>query len=63
METKKEYIAPELTVVSFKTERGYAASNQLSNLVQVLVGFNAYGIQNWGEEVTVEDNTNWGGWT
>lgn len=26
METKKEYIAPELTVVEFKTERGYAAS-------------------------------------
>ena len=26
METKKEYIAPELTVVSFKVERGSAAS-------------------------------------
>ena len=27
METKKEYIAPELTVVTVKAERGYAASN------------------------------------
>lgn len=27
METKKEYTAPELTVVTFKTERGYAASS------------------------------------
>ena len=26
METKKEYIAPTLTVVSFKVEHGYAAS-------------------------------------
>ena len=27
METKREYIAPELTVVTFKTERGYGASD------------------------------------
>ena len=26
METKKQYIAPELTVVTFKVERGYATS-------------------------------------
>lgn len=26
METKKEYTAPQLTVVSFKPERGYASS-------------------------------------
>ena len=27
MKQKKQYIAPELTVVSFKSERGYIASN------------------------------------
>ena len=32
METKKEYIAPELTVVSFKPEKGYAGSLNLINL-------------------------------
>lgn len=26
METKKQYTAPKLTVVTFKTERGYASS-------------------------------------
>ena len=26
MNTKKEYIAPELTVVTFKAEQGYASS-------------------------------------
>lgn len=32
MKTKKEYIAPRLTVVSVKTERGYAASLTLLTL-------------------------------
>lgn len=27
MDTKKEYIAPKLTVVSFKMEQGYAVSD------------------------------------
>ena len=27
MKDKKEYTAPELTVVTFKTERGYASSS------------------------------------
>lgn len=34
METKKEYIAPELTVVEFKSERGYASSGP--DVLQVL---------------------------
>ena len=34
MDTKKEYTAPELTVVTFKTERGYASStNRLTDLL------------------------------
>ena len=32
METKNIYIAPELTVVTFKTERGYAVSNIATNI-------------------------------
>lgn len=38
METKKEYIAPELTAVSVKAERGYAASipSKLSILSDLL---------------------------
>lgn len=29
---KKQYVAPELTVVTFKTERGYALSGALESL-------------------------------
>lgn len=29
MENKKEYIAPQLTVVSFTVERGFTASNPI----------------------------------
>ena len=43
MDTKKEYIAPELTVVSFKTERGYAASANFKvfSLVQAMLGISS----------------------
>ena len=49
METKKEYIAPELTVVSFKTERGYAASNPFAafKLLTSLVGMNSGNMEEW----------------
>ena len=64
MDTKKEYIAPELTVVSFKTERGYAASQPLSQLVNALTSvFNAYGIQTWDGEVVVENDPGWTDWS
>lgn len=36
MNTKKEYIAPKLTAVSIKVERGYADSSWL--------GFNSFGV-------------------
>lgn len=29
MENRKEYVAPQLTVVSFKVERGFSASNPI----------------------------------
>lgn len=65
MDTKKEYLAPELTVVSFKTERGYAASNQpLSQLVQALsAAFNVYGIQTWEDEIDVSSSSEWNDWS
>lgn len=65
MDTKKEYLAPELTVVSFKTERGYAASNQpLSQLVEALsYAFNAFGIQTWEDEIDVESSSEWDTWS
>lgn len=50
METKKEYIAPELTVVSFKTERGYAASNNplaAFKLLTSLVGMDSGNMEEW----------------
>lgn len=52
METKKEYIAPELTVVTIKAERGYAASNLytvriLNQLLGSLTGSN---MEAWGPE-------------
>lgn len=62
METKKEYMAPELTVVSFKTERGYAASNPVNQLLQTLsalAGFNAFGIQEWEEVDVPTDGGDW----
>lgn len=33
MKTKKEYITPQLTVVSVKTERGYASSLTMLTLL------------------------------
>ena len=52
METKKEYTAPELTVVTFKTERGYAASSNnplaaLNMLANTLTGLNGGNMEAW----------------
>jgi hypothetical protein len=62
METKKEYTAPELTVVSFKTERGYAASNPLAALsvLSTLIGLNTGSMETWSfdeNDNTFDDNT------
>ena len=54
METKKEYIAPELTVVEFKTERGYAASQlDVLRFASALFGLQSGNMETW----TVDDNT------
>ena len=57
METKKEYIAPELTVVTFKTERGYAASNPLAalGLLNQLIGLSTGNMEEWN--FSESDNT------
>lgn len=63
METKKEYIAPELTAVSVKTERGYAASipSKLSILTDLL-GVPTEGVfEDWGttDESLNDGNLTW----
>ena len=62
METKKEYTATELTVVTFKTERGYAASNPLAALsvLSTLIGLNTGSMETWSfdeNDNTFDDNT------
>lgn len=60
METKKEYIAPELTAVSVKAERGYAASLPIKlSVVSDLLGFPTEGVfEEWGntDQSLTEDN-------
>ena len=56
MHSKKQYIAPTLTVVTFKTERGYAQSslNATRFRLNSLLGLNAHDIYSnqeaWGAE-------------
>lgn len=65
METKKEYIAPELTVVTVKSERGYSASSDnplaaLQMLADALTGLNGGNMESWTfdqEDQTFDDNT------
>ena len=64
METKKEYIAPELTVVTVKSERGYSASsdNPLAALQMIVdaIGLNGGNMESWTfdqEDQTFDDNT------
>ena len=65
METKKEYIAPELTVVTVKSERGYSASSEnplaaLQMLADALSGLNGGNMESWSfdqDDQTFDDNT------
>jgi hypothetical protein len=49
MKTKKQYLAPALTVVTFKVEQGYAASKTFSNIFDgnPLGDYNTFGQQKW----------------
>jgi hypothetical protein len=53
MKNKKEYISPELTVVEFKTERGYASSTLNLKLISAIIGINNFQQEIW----TIDDNT------
>ena len=62
MNTKKEYIAPTLTVVSFKMEQGYAASGL--RLFQDDERFHQdfdLGFSNQSQEIWTEDNSSYFG--
>lgn len=62
MKTKKQYIAPEMTVVTFRAERGYAQSGGLqsnaTSVFSVMVGSNNF-IENisTGEAWTSDNET------
>ena len=48
MKQKKQYLAPKLTVVEVKVERGYAVSAQTFSLVGLMqAGYNDQCQQNW----------------
>ena len=64
MNTKKEYISPELTAVSFKCENGYAASNlgafQIVNTLVSALNGGVGGIEGFNgieENTALDDNT------
>lgn len=46
---KKEYVAPQLTVVKIKSERGYAASNNISLFSLYLGGASIGQLENYTE--------------
>ena len=54
MNTKKKYIAPALTAVSFKVEKGFATSGfstlQLENDIESIESYNRQGQENWHDE-------------
>ncbi len=54
---KKEYMAPEMTVVTFKAERGYAVSNPLLSMVLGMTDVPD------DQEIWQVDNYEGAGWT
>ena len=64
---KKEYISPEMTVVSFKIERGFVGSNKMSLFFDDHpADYNNQGIQNMTSNNTVVSDgfggEGWGRW-
>ena len=56
---KRQYIAPALTAVEFKTERGYAISLiRLTNDQETASTFNSSGQENWDDN----NNSLFGSW-
>ena len=58
MNTKKEYVAPTLTVVTFKVEQGFTASTEFCLFQDILLNYNNQAQENW----TVQDNSFGNGW-
>ena len=61
MKTKENYIAPELTVVTFKVEQGFTASgNGMQSLISLFIQaepeYNSQAQQNWQEENSIFEN-------
>ena len=61
MKTKENYIAPELTVVTFKVEQGFTASgNGMQSLISLFCiqeqEYNSQAQQNWQEENSIFEN-------
>ena len=64
METKKQYLAPELTVVTFKVETGFTASGgvdeiMLINDIYLNDDYNAQSQENWSESGTFGGDWSW----
>ena len=67
MNTKKEYIAPALTVVSFKVEQGIALSGfstlNLFHDIEVIPdpysGYNVNNQENWSSSDNIFGETGW----
>ena len=58
MDHKKQYIAPQLTVVKFKTERGYALSSKLGLFHEQQIYdefYNSQNQENWEESGNLFD--------
>ena len=66
METKKNYIAPQLTVVSFKAEQGYSLSS-VSTMrlfhdaeLDIINNYNEYNQENWSVDESNIFGSTWG---
>ena len=66
METKKNYIAPQLTVVSFKAEQGYSLSS-VSTMrlfhdaeLDIINNYNEYNQENWHQGSSNIFGSTWG---
>ena len=56
---KKQYLVPELTVVSFHVERGFTISNSKFHMIlpdEITEGGNTY--NNQGQQMWTEQNSN-----
>ena len=58
---KKSYVAPQLTAVTFRAERGYAASG-LFGMFQLGHSYSDLGGDAWSGSASSETNS-FGGWT